>query len=429
MLIETPYWKGKSVNSFFSTSLKVLLPLGILGLGAGGLLYLVKTKPVIEPEIIEERIWIVAAMPAEVTDQSLDLELFGSLVAARDVELRSLVGGEVIEVGENFNEGSILEKGDLLVAVDPFEFQARLDENRAGLIEAKSRLEELIATQKSEQAALARDREILEREVSNVARSQSLSKRGNISTKALDDAKSSLSRQRQTVELRDAQLGILNARIGQQKAVIERLDVGVRRAERDLNNTRLVAPFKGYVAEVSAEFGKNIDARDKVARLIDADQLEARFLLSDSQYGLLVADAAGIIGRPVTVIWQSGTTGLSFVGKVTRLSSEISSTTGGVEVYAVLESNKNINLLRPGAFVDIILSGNRYGDVVKLPEYSVFDDNTVYIVKEGRLVPREVEVIARNGGELFVRGDIVSGDMVVTSRFPEIGPNLKVEVR
>ncbi len=417
------------MKGFFGTSLKILLPLIILLAGGAGFYLLVITKPVIEPEIVQERVWTVAAIPAKIEDQSLDLALFGSLVAARDVEMRSLVAGEVIEVGENFREGSIVEKGELLIGVDPFEFQARLDENKAQLLEAKSRLSELNATQKSEQAALSRDREVLEREVRNVARSESLSTRGNISEKALDDAKSTLSRQKQTVELREAQLDILNAKIGQQQAVIERLEVGIRRAERDLKNTRLLAPFKGYVAEVSAEFGKNIDARDKIARIIDASQLEARFLLSDSQYGRLVGDSAGIIGRPVTVKWQSGTTDLSFQGNVSRLSSEIDSNTGGVEVYAVLETNENINVLRPGAFVEVILSGNSYENVVKLPEYSVFDGEVVYVVREGRLQSRQVDVVAQNGSELFVRGDLNQDDMIVTTRFPEIGPNLKVEVR
>ncbi|MCR9214077.1 MAG: efflux RND transporter periplasmic adaptor subunit [Proteobacteria bacterium] len=417
------------MKGFFGTSLKILLPLVILLAGGVGFYILLKTKPIIEPEVVEERVWTVAAMPVKIEDQSLDLALFGSLVAARDVEMRSLVGGEIIEVGEDFREGSIVEKGDLLIGVDPFEFQARLDENKAQLLEAKSRLSELNATQRSEQAALSRDREVLEREVRNVQRSESLSTRGNISEKALDDAKSTLSRQKQTVELREAQLEILKAKIGQQRAVIERLEVGIRRAERDLKNTQLLAPFKGYVAEVSAEFGKNIDARDKIARIIDASQLEARFLLSDSQYGRLVGDTAGIIGRPVTVKWQSGTTDLSFQGKVTRLSSEINSNSGGVEVYAVLETNENINVLRPGAFVEVILTGNNYENVVKLPEYSVFDGEVVYVVNEGRLQPRSVEVVAQNGSELFVRGDVKQDEMIVTTRFPEIGPNLKVEVR
>jgi membrane fusion protein, multidrug efflux system len=411
------------------TGLKLIIPLLILALGAAGFFYLVETKPVIEPEVVGERVWPVETQSVQHKDQSINLLLFGTLVAARDVELRSLVGGEVVDVSPNFREGGILEKGELLIAVDPFEFQASLDESQAGLLEAKSRLNELIATRKSEKTALARDSEVLEREVRNVVRSDSLSKRGNISEKALDDARSALTRQRQTVELRQAQLDILEARIGQQQAVIDRLDVGVRRAERDLKNTQLLAPFRGYLAEVNAEYGKKIDAKDKVARLIDGSQLEARFSLSDSQYGLLLANTAGIIGRPVTVRWVSGDTEVSYVGKVSRLSSEISFSSGGVEVYAVLDGNDNLDLLRPGAFVEVILKGNSYDDVVRVPEYSVFNDDTVYVAKNGRLEPREIVVIVKNGSNYYIRGDLKDEDHIVITRFPEIGPNLRVEAR
>lgn len=409
--------------------LKILLPLLILGAGAGLAAYLIATKPVVEPEVVEERVWTVAAVPVEIKDQSVDLNLFGSLKAVRDVELRSLVGGEVIEVGENFREGGLLEKGDLLVRVDPFEFEASLNENKASLLEARSRLNELVATQDSEIAALNREREVLEREVRNVERAESLAKRGNISVKSLDDARSALSRQRQTVELREAQLEILKARIGQQRAVIDRLEVGVLRAERDLKNTSLRAPFRGYVTDVNAEFGKNIGASDKVARLIDATQMEARFLLSDSQYGLLLGSNAGIIGRPITVTWQSGDAELAFSGRVARLSPEISSDTGGVEVFAVLEPSEYTPFLRPGAFVEVVLSGNRYPNAARLSDSSLFNGDTVYVVEEGRLQPRKVEIVARNGDEILLRGDISDGDLVVTTRLPEIGPNLKVEVR
>lgn len=409
--------------------LKILLPLLILGAGAGLAAYLIATKPVVEPEVVEERVWTVAAVPVEIKDQSVDLNLFGSLKAVRDVELRSLVGGEVIEVGENFREGGLLEKGDLLVRVDPFEFEASLNENKASLLEARSRLNELVATQDSEIAALNREREVLERDVRNVERAESLAKRGNISVKSLDDARSALSRQRQTVELREAQLEILKARIGQQRAVIDRLEVGVLRAERDLKNTSLRAPFRGYVTEVNAEFGKNIGASDKVARLIDATKMEARFLLSDSQYGLLLGSNDGIIGRPITVTWQSGDAELAFSGRVARLSPEISSDTGGVEVFAVLDPSEYTLYLRPGAFVEVVLSGNRYPNTARLSDSSLFNGDTVYVVEEGRLQPRKVEIVARNGDEILLRGDISDGDLVVTTRLPEIGPNLKVEVR
>nr|WP_246157223.1 efflux RND transporter periplasmic adaptor subunit [Sneathiella litorea] len=390
---------------------------------------MVATKPVIEPELVEERVWTVAAIPVEFKDQSVDLNLFGSLKAVRDVELRSLVGGEVVEVGDNFREGALLEKGELLVRVDPFDFESQLSEKEAALLEARARLNELVAIQKSEEIALDREREVLEREVRNVERSESLAKRGNISVKSLDDARSTLSRQRQTVESREAQLDILKPRIGQQRAVIDRLDVGVRRAERDLANTSLRAPFRGYVTEVSAEFGKNIGASDKVARVIDAAQMEARFLLSDSQYGLLLGSSVDIVGRPVTVSWESGDTELVFNGQVARLSPEISSETGGLEVFAILDTSEYTSLLRPGAFVEVVLLGNRYLNVAKLPDSSIFENTKVYVVKDGRLEPRTIEIVAQNGSDVLVRGDLVGGELVVTTRLPEIGPNLKVEVR
>ncbi|MEH6546502.1 MAG: hypothetical protein V7701_08750, partial [Sneathiella sp.] len=100
----------------FKTGLKVFIPLLILGLGVIIFAYLLETKPVIEPEVAGERIWPVETLAAQHKDQSINLLLFGTLVAARDVELRSLVGGEVIEVSPNFREGGILKQGELLIA-------------------------------------------------------------------------------------------------------------------------------------------------------------------------------------------------------------------------------------------------------------------------------------------------------------------------
>jgi hypothetical protein len=67
--------------------------------------------------------------------------------------------------------------------------------------------------------------------------------------------------------------------------------------------------------------------------------------------------------------------------------------------------------------------------VAKLPDSSIYEDSKVYVVKAGRLEPRLIQIVARNGGDIFARGDFEEGDLVVTSRLPEIGPNLKVEIR
>ncbi|MEP3247832.1 MAG: efflux RND transporter periplasmic adaptor subunit [Sneathiella sp.] len=408
---------------------RILVPLIILAVGAGGFAYFVATKPEEKPVPVEERVWNVAALTVNLSDRAPEISLFGTLIPSRDVELRSLVAGEVIRVGDNLKEGALLEKGDVLIEIDPFDFEASLTEKKASALEARSRLVELRATAKSDRASLARDKEILELDIRNLERSKKLSKKGNISDKALDDARSALSRQRQQVEQRSAQLEIQQARIGQQQAVLERLEVGVKRAQRDLENTRLVAPFRGYVSQIEAELGKRLDARDKVARFIDAGQLEVSFHLSDRQYGILRASQGGVIGRPVTVGWKAGQKTFPFSGTIARIGSEISADTGGISVYAVLQKGSEIAAVRPGAFVDVLLTGERYPNALELPEHAVYDNRRVYIVSEGRLEERTIQVLYDNGETLLVTGELEDGDQLVTTRFAEIGPGLKVEIR
>ncbi|MBT3533889.1 MAG: efflux transporter periplasmic adaptor subunit, partial [Rhodospirillaceae bacterium] len=46
-----------------------------------------------------------------------------------------------------------------------------------------------------------------------------------------------------------------------------------------------------------------------------------------------------------------------------------------------------------------------------------------------RLEQRKVELVARVDNDVLLRGEIRDGDRVVTTRFAEIGPGQKVEIR
>lgn len=409
--------------------LKIILPLMILGIAGGGFAFLLSTKPVETPRPIKERSWNIAVQTIELQTLAPIITVFGTLIPSRDVELRSLVAGEVIRVSKNFKEGALLKKGEMLIEVDPFDYESALSERRASALEAQSRLVELRATEKSDRASLLRDKEILALDIRSLVRSEKLAKKGNISAKALDDARSALSRQRQQVEQRAAQLEIQKARIGQQQAVLNRARVGVKRAERDLSNTMLKASFTGYISELGADLGKRVDAKDKIGRLIDAGQLEVQFHLSDRQYGVLLASGGGVIGRTVDVSWKTGQKEHVFDGKIARIGSEIKAETGGVEIYAILSDETMNAEARSGAFVSVTLKGESYTNTVQVPEYTVFDGNRIYVVEDGRLAARKIEILYDNGETLLIAGDIQNGDSLVTTRFAEIGPGLKVEIR
>ncbi|MBT3331799.1 MAG: efflux RND transporter periplasmic adaptor subunit [Rhodospirillaceae bacterium] len=407
---------------------KAVIP-GILVLAAMmGTAYLVRTKPVVEPLDKVEQPWLVAASQVGLADIQPKLRLYGEIVPGREVELRALVAGEVVAVADRFVDGGSLRQGDLIVAIDDFDYRAKFDELSSQVDEAKARLEEIQARRKSFAMALRRDLEMVSLHQRDVKRMNDLSGRGSVSDKRLDTARMDLTRQQKATEMRQSDLAAEAARVKQQQAVIDRLSVGVRRAERDLQKVRLIAPFDGFLADVQAQVGKRLSANDRVARLIDAGRLEARVTLSDRQYGRLVSEGS-LAGRTVAITWQVGQQSFIYTGRLDRVGARIDSASGGVQVFVRLDDVGLSKPLRPGAFVTIAMPDRTFHKVAQLPESALYNSDTVYVIAGERLEKRKVELVARVGNDVLLRGEIEDGDQVVVTRFAEIGPGQKVEVR
>ncbi len=410
-------------------ALRILLPILVVALGALGFRALVASKPELEAKTAAERVWNVAVRPAASGRVTPELQLYGEVVAGGAVELRALVAGEVIAIGDGLVEGGIVRAGDRLVVIDPFDYRAALDEARAQRAEAEARRRELEAQIASSRGALTRDREMLDLLQRDLKRVERLFANKNVSDKRLDEAQMEITRQQQTIVMRDNDVAAGRARLAQQVAAIERLAVAERRAERNLEQTRLAAPFDGYVTQVAAERGKRLSANDRVATLYDAGRLEVRVQVSDAQYGRLAADGAGAVGRAVRIVWRVGDRDLAYRGRVERVAAGIDAASGGVDLYVRIEDNELTGPLRPGAFVGLLLADAPFEDVVRLPDSALHQGDHVFVVGEGdRLEERRVGLVGRVGSDVLVRGELADGDRVVVTRFTEIGPGQRVRV-
>ncbi len=394
----------------------VLLPLVIVAAAVVGYRGLVASKKTIEPLKVVEKSWPVSTVPVVIDNQTPELRLYGEAVAGRQVDMRTLVMGEIIETGENFKLGGIIKKGDMLVEVDAFEYVAALEEAQGSLLEAEARLLEYNARVQLEIAQLEVARFQLDLAEKDLKRAVKLKKQGSISQKAVDDREVTLSLRRQAIAQRTSNIEIERARASQQAAVIERLKTAVRRAQRSLRNTRLIAPFDAYVAKVDGEVGRFVSANDRVATLIDSRQIDVRFSLSDGQYGRIIADAGTVIGRPVRVIWRVGINSYDFAGKIERVSAQISASNGGIDVFARLDLKSAKTPLRTGAFVEVYLKDRTYKNVARLPETSLYDNNRVYVIEAGRLVEKKVELVGYAGSDVLVRGALKPGEKLLSSR-------------
>ncbi len=371
--------------------------LGSLAVSAGLILaiaatvYLIFiTRPQVEPLHNSEKIWRVDAQRIQHRSIQPELRLMGMVVAQRASEIRALVNGVVTEVGENLKPGGEVSKGELLVAVDVFEYRTTLQEQEAGLRESLAR----------EKFLLSRHRRLSE-----------LAEHNLVSPAAIDESV---------------------ADVAGQRAAVEQHRLRIRRIRRDIRNSRLASPFQGLVESPSAQIGKRLSVGDPIATLIDQASLEVRFSLSKTQFGSLLADEAPFIGRRVQIDWRLGDELVSYPATIDRLGSKINSHINGVDVFAVIDKPMRKSRLRSGALVQVRLPGRRYAGVFAIPEQALLGADKVRIIRDHRVYSTSIEVVGSYQSMLLARGfsggPVADGTVVVTTASQEILDGAQVTV-
>ena len=417
---------NNNANMFAMTVLRLVIPLILIFGAYKGFEYLVKTKPPAPSKARAEKTWPVETYTVKVADFQPNLNLYGEAISGRQVDLRALVAGEIIETGDSLKSGGVLSKGDLLLKIDPFKYKGALVDAEARLSEAKAKLKEIKANIVLEQNALKFQQEQLVLAKRDLERASSLSQKGTVSKKLEDDRRLIVSQRQQSVAQRKSTLEIQKAKLTQQEATIRRLEWGVSDAKKNLKDTTLVSPFDAYVSSVTAEVGRIVSANDKVATLFDQNWIDVRFTLSDSQYGRILSSGSSILNRDVTVKWRVSEPPLIYKASIERVSSEITSDSGGVEVYARISDPLKKAPIRPGTFVEIQVPDRFYKNIIRLPQTALFNGKHVYVIKEGRLKKRDVKLVGTINNQIIVRGDFKNGELILTTRLSTVGEGVKV---
>ena len=417
---------AQSASGFVRGALRLILPVVVIAVGGFVAWKLVVTKPEVDRRPPREKTYAVELRKAEPASIQPSLTLYGTVEASRQVDLRALVSGEVIWVNPAVAEGQVVDGGDALVRIDPFDYAGAVREAEANLAEARAKLTAGEVSLVSDQKALERLQEQLILAQNDFNRAETLANSGSLTQQALENRKLTLSQRQQTVESREYNLEVLSSQIEQQKANVARLDWKLEQARRNLSDTTLTAPFKGVVKAKSVELGRSVSGSDTLISLYDPDAMDVRFTLSDSQYGRLTLAGSELIGRVITVHWQLGEQSRQFRAVIDRVTPEINAANGGVEVYARLDADSN---LRTGAFVALDVPDKVYKHAISIPQAAIYGGDLVYINKDGRMAPHKVKVLAYLGDNALIDGEgFAAGEEIVATRLAEAGPGLKLVV-
>lgn len=406
--------------------LQTALAFAILFGAFKGMNQLIATRPDVPKRPVQEKSYAVETTTVQQGDYAPLISVYGQTQAGREVDLRALVGGEIVEVHPDLKAGGKVERGDTLVVIDRFDYEGAVTEARANLAEAQAALVENEGRVALEKANLVRAGEQLEFAQRDLQRAEELLGRGAATERTVDDRKLIVSQRQQSVERSENTLALEEAKVVQRKATVERLEWRVENAQRQLENTVLTAPFDAIVRSSAAEPGRLISVNDAIVSLYDSSEFEVRLTLSDNQYGRLLEDSGTVVGRPVDVIWNLGDQPVTYPATVTRIGADVASDRGGVDLIARIDASGAAVPLRPGAFVEVAVPDRTYANSFRIPETAYYGQGTVYVVEDNRLQARSVNALAIDDGFILVRGDLNSGETLLVTRIPEAGEGLLV---
>lgn len=294
----------------------------------------------------------------------------GELRAETRVEVASEVSGRIVEL--TFEEGDLVERGQVLARVDDALARARERE-------AEAELESARASESEARVLLERARNEVERRVTLVERS------------AFPAAE--LDRLRDDVAVAEQALHVAAARREAAEA-----SLGVTRTERGLSEIR--APLSGVVSLRHVSTGAMVSAQTPIASLYDPDSLRFVVRLPESALGAVEVGTSSSIRL-------DGLPGTTLDGHVVRVGAEVSRESRTVEVLLAVTAEAT---LRDGMFGRGRIVTARSAESSLLPKEAIVegdgDDYSFWAIEEDGTVRRvPIEVQLRNADAVAFRAE------------------------
>jgi multidrug efflux pump subunit AcrA (membrane-fusion protein) len=408
---------------------KVLLPLLILAVGIGGFIALKATRPKPPVAQVKEPVWRVQVVPVRVATASPVLNLNGRVESPDQTQAAAPGVGRVLSV--RVREGQAFSKGQLMVELDPRDFQPRVDQARGQVQELEAALASEHLRHKSDLDQLAQERRLQDFAAAEVARFERLQQENFFSQAAVDQGRSALSRQQISVRGRELAIADHQARLAQLQARLVQARANLDQAELALQRSRVTAPFSGYVAQVAVAVGDQVNTGQLLVRLYPAAGLEVRAKLPAPLQDEFLA---GLVqGRHPLATARVGGETLNF--RLARVAGAADAR--GLDGFFVLD--KAAASLRLGELVSLYVARSPAAGVVGVPYSALFGGNRVYRIEGDRLKALDVEVLgeatsadagpAAQSARLLVRSPALKdGDLLLATHLPNAISGLKVEV-
>lgn len=381
-----------------------------------------------QPQVVD-----VTTTPAVVKAIPTYFEATGTLASDAVTDVAPAVAGKITQV--NFDVGSYVEKGSVLVRLDDRDARIRLEQAEAQLEQQRRAVEQAIAGLRQAQVRLGlKDGENfnietfsqvksvkanLELADKELLRAQKLVESGDLSRSALDQRRAT----------RDALLGQLDearsnaavavraitsaeAQVASARSAVSTSETQIDQARKSLSDTVIYAPISGYVSERVADPGEYISPNtpnSKVATIVRTSTLRMKIDVPEASIGKVSA------GQGIS-LQTSAYPDRSFAGTVVRMSPSLNATARTLSVEAEVVNGDG--LLKPGQFATVRITQSKPESAVMIPASAVRTEGDiakVFVIKDGAAHEHLVQLGLLENGLIQIKTGVAEGDAIATS--------------
>lgn len=308
----------------------------------------------------------VEVTPVKVGSVAATVSAVGTVAAFKDVLVSSETAGRVTHVFVRV--GDPVKRGETLIAVDDELKTIAVDQARAQLMAAETNL------------GKARN---------DFQRAEKLFATGDIPD----------------IELEGGKLALRSAEANQKSA-----EVGLRYAQRQLEDTRIKAPIAGVVVSKRVEVGEMVSPGKEVANVVDIRTVKVVLGIPEDQVGFLRTN------QPASVLVDSRP-GLTFKGRVYSIGAKTESPTGHTFPVEIVVDNNNVDVLKVGMFARVDIQVQSVSGALTITKESLVSDGThptVFVVENNVAKLRTVTLGLQSDDLLQVIHGLREGELVIS---------------
>lgn len=331
-----------------------------------------------DPEIARIGVYIEKAKR---TGASAEVTVFGEVRPRVQIDVISEVAGRITSVSPAFTEGGSIPAGQSLIAIEKRDYTVVVAEARAQVAARELELAQAIA-----------DADVAQRQLAK--------------------------------EESPSDLALKKPQILRARTALAAAQVALKRAESDLERTRVTLPFDARISATMVDEGQYLNLGKVIASVFSTDVAEVRLPLANKDLAALGVpigyEAADYGGLRVRLSADVAGIARQWEGRLVRLDAALDprtrTTFGTVEVERPFDISADGMPMAPGLFVAATIEGRSMTDVLAIPAAGLRAGGRVFIMNDDDLLEiRSVTVAHATDSLAFLSAGLSEGDRVIIS--------------